>query len=134
MNVWSSPGIDRRGSSFTQVYIEVRDTNLLSGPRYFYKGFKFRFKNKYTLNNDHWHIDYVRLDKSRNPNSSDTLIQDVAFIEPYPSIFTGYSQMPWQHFLANPSLEDTLSIPFVIMVKLVLQRELCHWKPIQSKA
>lgn len=114
VNVWSSPGIDSAEvPPFTQVYIEVRDTNLLAGPRYFYKGFKFRFKNYATLagNNDHWHIDYVRLDKSRNPNSSDTLIQDVAFIEPYPSIFTGYSQMPWQHFLANPSLEDTLSIP-----------------------
>ncbi|HAB90163.1 MAG TPA: hypothetical protein DCF84_06465, partial [Bacteroidetes bacterium] len=114
LNVWSSQGIDSAEvSPFTQVYIEVRDTNLLAGPRYFYNGFKFRFKNYATLsgNNDHWHIDYVRLDQSRDPNSSDTLIQDVAFIEPYPNIFTNYSQMPWQHFLANPSLEDTLSIP-----------------------
>ena len=114
VNVWSVPGIDSAEvPPFTQVYIEVRDTNLLAGPRYFYNGFKFRFKNYATLagNNDHWHIDYVRLDKSRNPNSSDTLIQDVAFIEPYPNIFTNYSQMPWQHFLANPGLEDTLSIP-----------------------
>ena len=114
VNVWSSPGIDSADVPlFTQVYIEVRDTNLLAGPRYFYNGFKFRFKNYATLagNNDHWHIDYIRLDHSRNPNSSDTLIQDVAFIEPYPNIFTKYSRMPWQHFLANPSLEDTLSIP-----------------------
>ena len=114
VNVWSNPGIDSAEvPAFTQVYIEVRDTNLLAGPRYFYDGFRFRFKNYATLagNNDHWHIDYVRLDKSRNPNSSDTLIQDVAFIEPYPNIFKKYSQMPWQHFLANPSLEDTLFIP-----------------------
>ena len=114
VNVWSSPGIDSAEvPPFTQVYIEVRDTNLLAGPRYFYNGFKFRFKNYATLagNNDHWHIDYVRLDQSRDPNSSDTLIQDVTFIEPYPNLFTNYSQMPWQHFLANPSLEDTLSIP-----------------------
>ena len=114
VNVWSSQGIDSAEvPPFTQVYIEVRDTNLLAGPRYFYNGFKFRFKNYATLagNNDHWHIDYVRLDQSRNPNSSDTLIQDVAFIESYPNIFTNYSQMPWQHFLANPSLKDTLSIP-----------------------
>ena len=114
VNVWSSAGIDSAEvPPFTQVYIEVRDTNLLAGPRYFYNGFKFRFKNYATLagNNDHWHIDYVRLDQSRDPNSSDTLIQDVAFIEPYPNLFTNYSQMPWQHFLANPSLEDTLSIP-----------------------
>ena len=114
VNVWSSAGIDSAEvPPFTQVYIEVRDTNLLAGPSYFYNGFKFRFKNYATLagNNDHWHIDYVRLDQSRDPNSSDTLIQDVTFIEPYPNLFTKYSQMPWQHFLANPSLEDTLSIP-----------------------
>ena len=114
VNVWSNAGIDSAGvPPFTQVYIEVRDTNLLAGPRYFYNGFKFRFKNYATLagNNDHWHVDYVRLDQSRNPNSSDTLIQDVTFIEPYPNLFTNYSQMPWQHFLANPSLGDTLSIP-----------------------
>ena len=114
VNVWSSAGIDSAEvPPFTQIYIEVRDTNLLAGPRYFYNGFKFRFKNYATLagNNDHWHIDYVRLDQSRDPNSSDTLIQDVTFIEPYPNLFTNYSKMPWQHFLANPSLEDTISIP-----------------------
>ena len=113
VNVWSSPGIDSAEvPSFTQVYIEVRDTNLLAGPRYFYNGFKFRFKNYATLsgNNDHWHIDYVRLGQGRSPNSSDTLIQDVAFIEPFPMVLKQYSKMPWQHFLAAPNLEDTLSI------------------------
>lgn len=114
INVWSTSGIDSVGIvPFTQVYIQLRDTNLLAGPRYFYNGFKFRFKNYSTLsgNNDHWHIDYIRLGKGRSPNSSDTLIQDVAFIEPYPSVLKHYSRMPWQHFLAAPILEDTLSIP-----------------------
>lgn len=68
---------------FKQVFILVPYSFVL---KYLYNGFQFRFKNYASLtgNNDHWHIDYVRLDKNRSV--TDTSISDIAFSMPLPLI------------------------------------------------
>lgn len=77
---------------------------------YFYDGFQFRFRNKASLtgNNDHWHIDYVRLDKNRSLN--DTIIDDIAIITPMPSVLKKYYTMPAKQYIGSDDLSDTLNI------------------------
>lgn len=94
---------------FTQVMIQVPRT-VLPINNYFYNGFKFRFKNKASLagNNDHWHIDYVRLNKNRNVN--DTIISDIAFLYPFPSVLRDYELMPGKQYTGFSNLKDTISL------------------------
>ena len=99
---------------FKQFYVAVRDTNLVTGPRYFYGNFQFRFRNKASIsgNNDHWHIDYVRLDKNRGQTELDTVLRDVAFMYDFPNILNKYSQLPWSQFQAGADeLADEITIP-----------------------
>lgn len=109
--VWSVPGDSLR--AFRQVMIPVKD------PLYLEKGFRFRFfnlcsqseNNDYPdlkVNVDHWHIDYVRLDRSRT--LSDTILRDVAFTDPLRSILKDYETIPWRHF---PSAYNTQREPFI---------------------
>lgn len=91
--VWSKAGYVPSGSdtSFHPVIIKVQ-------PSYFYSDFQFRFRNKATLSGslDHWHIDYVYLDRSRQYN--DTIIEDVAFAYRAPSLLKNYEAMPYKHY------------------------------------
>ena len=99
VNVWGVPGDTL--SAFSQVMVPVRDTLFLK------KGFRFGFRNRASLpqnndykdkrgNVDHWNIDYVRLDKNRT--AADTIIRDVAFYKPIPSLLKNYESIPWDHF------------------------------------
>ncbi len=99
VNVWGVQGDTL--SAFKQVMVPVRDTLFLK------KGFKFGFRNRASLpqnsdykdkrgNVDHWNIDYVRLDKNRT--AADTIIRDVAFYKPIPSLLKNYESIPWDHF------------------------------------
>lgn len=100
--VWSQKGSVNQ--EFKQVIIPVNNDKYLK------KGFRFRFKNLASLssasvpskvgNVDHWHIDYVYLDKNRNAN--DLIRHDIAFVSPMHSFLLDYSAMPWKHFLTNP--------------------------------
>ena len=96
--VWSTPGDTLR--PFRRVMIPVTDTAYLK------KGFRFRFFNYASqtensdypdlkANVDHWHIDYVYLDKNRS--LSDTVLRDVAFISPLESLLKDYESIPWRH-------------------------------------
>jgi len=96
--VWSTPGTTVH--PFKQVLLPVDG-------EYLYKGFQFRFVNYVSLeqdrfntgkkgNVDHWHVDYVRLDKSRHEN--DTAMYDVAMIAPMKSLIKGYHSIPWNQF------------------------------------
>ncbi|MCD6564944.1 MAG: T9SS type A sorting domain-containing protein [Bacteroidales bacterium] len=98
--IWCKPGFDS-STVFIPVIIPVTDEKFLT------KGFRFRFRNwaSLTTNNDDpglvtncdfWHIDYVILDKNRNP--ADTIPEDVAFVRPIQSLLTTYESMPWNHF------------------------------------
>lgn len=99
VNVWGAPGDTLR--AFRQVMVSVMDTLFLK------EGFRFGFRNRASLpqnddyrdkrgNVDHWNIDYVRLDKNRN--AADTVIRDVAFNKPIPSLLKNYESIPWDHF------------------------------------
>lgn len=99
INVWGVPGDTLR--AFRQVMIPVKDTLFLKN------GFRFGFRNRASLpqnndykdkrgNVDHWNIDYVRLDKNRTV--ADTIIRDVAFYKPIPSLLKNYESIPWDHF------------------------------------
>ena len=82
-SVWRAEGTEVH--PFKTVIINIDD------PKFTSKGFRFRFTNYATLsstindpgmigNADHWHIDYVFLDRNRNP--ADTVLRDVAFSLP----------------------------------------------------
>lgn len=112
--VWSISPDAVTSNNFVQAYVEVRDTGLIQGPKYFYEEFQLRFKNKASIsgNNDHWHIDYVRLDKNRNLVSNDSVIRDVSFLYEFPSYLKNYTLLPWNQLQAGADeLLDSISIP-----------------------
>lgn len=90
---WSKAGYNpfNSDSIFRSVLLSIKDTALLKN------GFQFRFRNYATSGNvDHWHIDYVYLDKHRN--QADTTFSDVAFIYNTSSLLKNYSAMPWEQY------------------------------------
>ncbi|MCA1746553.1 MAG: hypothetical protein LC655_02575, partial [Bacteroidales bacterium] len=113
INVWSIPGDTLR--AFRQVMIPIKDTLYLK------EGFRFGFRNRASIpkntdykdkwgNVDHWNIDYVRLD--RNRTIADTIIRDVAFNKPIPSLLKDYESIPWDHFGVGYS---TLYVPNITL-------------------
>ena len=94
---WSAKGEDypQLARDFEQVMIPISDTAFLK------KGFQFRFRNYAQLNGswDHWHLDYVRLDRYRNLN--DTSLLDYSFMYPVSSLLYTYKSVPLSHFLPN---------------------------------
>ena len=114
--IWTVPGDSLQ--PFRQVMIPVIDTSYLK------KGFRFRFFNyaSQTENNDypdlrsnvdHWHIDYVYLNKGRN--FADTILRDVAFITPLRSLLKNYESIPWRHLKTAYATQISAFIPAIIM-------------------
>jgi hypothetical protein len=70
----------------------------ITNPAYLKKGFQFRFKNYATVsgNLDHWHIDYVYLNRFRK--ITNTVFEDVAYVYDHPPLIKTYSAMPWRQF------------------------------------
>ncbi len=96
--IWSITGSNIapvNDSAFNKIHIYITDTAFL------YDGFKFRFRNKATPVGavDHWHIDYIQLDK--NLYKTDTIIDDVAFYYMSSPLLKNYSAMPYKHFLPS---------------------------------
>ncbi len=100
--IWAVPG-DTLMNEFSQVILRIEDE------KYLQNGFRFRFLNYASQpangdyrdmfsNVDHWHIDYVRLD--RNRSFADTVLRDVAFTLPLNSLLIDYESIPWKHFEA----------------------------------
>ncbi len=100
---WSAEGSET--FSFTRVFLAIDQAD------YLYRGFRFRFKNYATLsgNVDHWHIDYVELGRNRSVTD---VINDVAYVYPINGLLDEYTQMPWKHFKANPTVHMTDSFQF----------------------
>ncbi len=102
---------------FQQVILPVDDNKFL------HENFQFRFRNYASLstsssieskagNSDHWHLDFIILDKDRNIN--DTVINDIAFSKPMASLLKNYDAIPWSHYnraLAY-EMEDSISITY----------------------
>ena len=97
--VWSSRGYtdpNKVDSGFKRAFIYLRDTAL------YHEKFKFRFRNTATTigNFDHWHVDYVYLNKNRD-SIADTLYNDLTFgVVPGP-LLKNYSAMPWQQYRSS---------------------------------
>ena len=98
LSVWSVDGNEPVDEWHT-VHVEIGQTSLVED------GFQFRFRNKATLTGvlDHWHIDYVNL--RDNSTEADTIIDDVAIMEPVESFLIDYTAVPWDHYknLSNPN-------------------------------
>jgi hypothetical protein len=110
IGVWSVPGFQRLDSVtnfFKQVLIPVQ---VLPFHNFFHNKFQFRFRNLASLsgNNDHWHIDYVRLD--RNRFSADSVIIDIGYIQDMPSVLKNYYLMPADQYSGNSDLSDSISL------------------------
>lgn len=97
-NVWRVAGDTL--SSFKQVMVPIRESRFLT------EGFRFGFRNKASLpknshykdkrgNVDHWNIDYIYLNRQRF--RADTVLRDVAFQKPTPSMLKKYESIPWDH-------------------------------------
>ena len=96
--VWSMEGGPAR--DFQHVLVNI------DGAAYLQEGFRFRFVNYASLANayepslkvnaDHWHIDYVYLNRGRN--YQDTILPDFTLIRSAGSLLLDYSSMPWEHF------------------------------------
>jgi hypothetical protein len=96
-NVWAQKGrtLTTSDSSWSLAMIPIADTAYLKD------GFQFRFYNRATIsgNTDHWNIDYVYLNKTRNIH--DTTFEDVTFVYNTPSLLNTYSAMPWKQYSAT---------------------------------
>jgi len=96
-NVWSHKGYAPASSDtlFHMVMLAIKDT------AYFDSLFQFRFRNYATLSGslDHWHIDYVFLDKNRS--YVDTLIEDDTFEYMSTPFLKNYSAMPYRQFVPS---------------------------------
>lgn len=88
---------------FEQRFIEI------SNP-YLYDTFRFRFVAIGNLsgNTDHWHVDYIKLDKNRTPSTEQT-VPDLAYIKGPERYFKDYYQLPYRHFRED-MLNDTLRV------------------------
>ncbi|MCF8377976.1 MAG: T9SS type A sorting domain-containing protein [Bacteroidales bacterium] len=98
VRVWSAEG--KAMSDFKRIMIAVDDDRFLK------KGFQFRFLNYASLpvnldyddmfgNLDHWHLDYIKLD--RNRNLGDTVLRDVSYVKRISSMLNDYESIPWSH-------------------------------------
>lgn len=104
--IWAVPGDTLQ--RFRPVILPVTDTMYLQ------EGFRFRFRNIASLSNftddpgridndDHWHIDYVYLNRGRSP--ADTIPDDVAFVSYPGSVLKTYETIPWSHYEAAANRE-----------------------------
>ncbi|MDR1886840.1 MAG: T9SS type A sorting domain-containing protein [Prevotellaceae bacterium] len=94
---------DSIGFKFFRADIKIEDT------KYLQDGFSFRFINYASINvhpsfpgrstsSDHWHLDYVYLDKNRTANAGN--IPDIALIKEPKRLTTGYETIPAAHLEA----------------------------------
>lgn len=95
--VWFRKGYNPSATdtSFKLALIPVANATYLQN------GFQFRFVSYATVNGnvDHWHIDYVYLDKNRS--MTDTVLKDVAFAYNSRSLLKNYYSMPWQQYVSS---------------------------------
>lgn len=70
---------------------------------YLTNGFKFRFKNYGGLSGmlDEFHLDYVHL--RSGSGYQDTLFKDFAFVYNIGSLIETYTEVPWEHWVNNPT-------------------------------
>ncbi len=94
--VWGQKGSGTSGP-FSSVILPVQGANYLQ------KGFRFRFAAYGARAGayDIWNIDYVQLDKDRNP--SDTIITEPAIARAHPLIIGSGAYTSWPWWVSNAS-------------------------------
>ncbi len=111
--VWSQTGAKLAPFELIQVPIDSF--------KYLHAAFQFRFVNytKSTGNLNHWHIDYVRLEKYKNRSGGNDIvnIQDVGIVKPCYSMFRNYYSLPYSHFKTDVT-GQRLSAHFVTIGNL----------------
>jgi type IX secretion system substrate protein len=103
--------------NFHRVLIPVNEDIYLKN------NFQFRFRNYASLsssetieskasNADHWHIDYVVLNKDRSIN--DTIIEDVVICKPIGSLLKTYEALPWSHLdrAFSYEIQDSIELTY----------------------
>jgi hypothetical protein len=77
----------------------------VTGDEYFHDDFQFRFRNYGRMSGpyDTWNVDYVYLNKSRNPDDTD--FPDQAIATALSSLFGKYRSIPYDHFLVANAIE-----------------------------
>ena len=82
-------------TSFKRVFIRIDSAD------YFKEDFRFRIRNRATTSGDfdHWHIDYVHLDKGLP--AAAPVYDDVTFAYVPTSLLRDYSAMPWRQYRAS---------------------------------
>jgi hypothetical protein len=100
VQAWGTRGVNNPtplDSTFKKAFVFITDT------AFFHEGFKFRFRNKATSSGslDHWHIDYIYMDKLRSKLSDSTSVRydDVSFAYVPRSFLKNYSAMPYRHYI-----------------------------------
>jgi hypothetical protein len=95
---WRQPGANQR-TDFTRVVLPITNAS------YFHKGFQFRFRSSGIRRGtgDTWNLDYIYLNKKRNPAKPD--LPDVAISHRLNSLLERYTAMPANHFFAKPEAE-----------------------------
>lgn len=93
--VWSLRGSDV--TDFKVGHIRITQNAYLTA------GFRFRFKNYGGLSGmlDEFHLDYVHL--RSGSGYQDTLFKDFAFVYPLGSLIETYTQVPWDHWVNDPT-------------------------------
>jgi hypothetical protein len=106
---------DSIGFKFFKANIKIEDAKYLSD------GFSFRFINYASINihpsfpgrstaSDHWHLDFVYLDKNRTVNNPN--IPDIALVGEPKRLTTDYETVPATHFEAAKAdlFEDPMNL------------------------
>ncbi|MEZ4756993.1 MAG: T9SS type A sorting domain-containing protein [Flavobacteriales bacterium] len=95
VRVWRTPYYT--SDQFRQVMVPIKEARFLQ------EGFRMRFLNYATLSGsfDHWHLDYVRLGTDRS--FSDTVIVDMAYLEPGSTLLQTYTSVPFHAFEQAPA-------------------------------
>lgn len=98
-NVWFSRGNTNSNTNdtvFKRGFVWIKDNAFLKD------GFQFRFRNTATTAGDfdHWHLDYIYLDKGRS-EKGDTVYNDLTFVNTPTPFLKNYSTMPFQQYNAN---------------------------------
>lgn len=129
-SVWKTEGL-RVDSIFAKdstywlfVNIPILDTI------YFNSEFRFRFLNFASLDNnpsftyvgncDHWHLDYIYLNKDRKYD--DKTIRDIAFVNPARSLLKNYQAMPAVQFAPN-DMGENIDIKIVNLSDIALSSQ-----------
>ncbi len=122
ITVWAADG-NSAPSKFKQVFVHVYDTIFYDNgimmdtivDTFRTNFFQFRFMNYVSGYGmvDIWNLDYVLMDRNRNP--VDTTMLDEAFVYRGPSLLKNYREMPWTHYMADSINQMGTDYPITIM-------------------